>query len=118
MAHPPTTDPIRKTGYAELREPSEPDLDRAADLFKVLSHPDRLRLACYMGDGRVTTQRDLMETFGWPQSTTARHLTTLRRAGLVEGERQGAEVHLQLAADVGLRLMATVCAWVHGEEVA
>lgn len=105
---------IRKTGYAVSGEATPAELDQAAELFKVLSHPDRLRLACFMGDGRVTTQRDLMEEFGWPQSTTARHLAALRRAGLVEAERQGPEVHLRLGAEVGLQLMATVCAWIHG----
>ena len=105
---------IHNSGYAVSRDATPAEMDRAADLFKVLSHPDRLRLACYMGDGRVTTQRDLMEHFGWPQSTTARHLAALRRAGLIEAERAGPEVHLQLGADVGLRLMATVCDWIHG----
>lgn len=107
---------IRKSGYAETRHATEAEVARAADLFKVLSHPDRLRLACRMGDGRVTTQRDLQRDFDWPQSTTARHLAALRRAGLVEAERHGAEVHLRLGADVGLRLMATVCDWIHGED--
>lgn len=108
---------IRDSGYAENRHATEAEVERAAELFKVLSHPDRLRLACRMGDGRVTTQRDLMRDFDWPQSTTARHLNALRRAGLVEAERNGAEVHLRLGADVGIRLMSTVCDWIHGENV-
>ena len=114
----PTTAPagIRDSGYAGSRGHADDELDRAADLFKVLSHPDRLRLACLMGDGRVTTQRDLMRHFGWPQSTTARHLAALRRSGLIEAERHGPEVHLRLGADVGLDLMATVCQWIHGQD--
>jgi len=86
---------------------------RAVELFKVLSHPDRLRLACALGDGRVTTQKELVEEFGWPQSTAARHIAALRTAGLVAAERDGAEVHLRLGNPVALHLLETVCSWVH-----
>lgn len=99
------------------RDPStvtDAEVRRAVDLFKVLAHPDRLRLACALGDGRVTTQKALMEEFGWPQSTTARHLALLRNAGLVAAERDGTEVHLRLGDPVVLDLMDTICAWVHG----
>lgn len=88
------------------------DFDQAAEVFKALVHPDRLRLACVLGDGRVTTQRDLLEEFDWPQSSMARHVAVLRRAGLVEAERHGSEVHLRLAGEVGSELMTTVCDWI------
>lgn len=91
---------------------SPAEMDRAVGLFKVLSHPDRLRLACALGDGRVTTQRALVDEFGWPQSTAARHLAALRTAGLVTAERDGSEVRLRLGSEVALDLLATVCAWV------
>ncbi len=106
------------TTQAQGAKPRE--MRRAVALFKVLSHPDRLRLACFLGDGRVTTQKELMEEFGWPQSTAARHIAALRRAGLVAAERDGAEVHLRLGNPVALHLVETVCHWVHqpSEEVA
>ena len=87
---------------------------RAVELLKVLSHPDRLRLACALGDGRVATQKELMEEFGWPQSTAARHIAALRAAGLLAAERNGAEVHLHLGNPVALHmLLEAVCSWVH-----
>lgn len=91
---------------------SPAEMERAVGLFKVLSHPDRLRLACALGDGRVTTQRELVAEFGWPQSTAARHLAALRSAGIVAAERDGAEVRLRLGSQVALDLLGTVCAWV------
>ena len=109
---------IRKTGYAGLRESSPEDRRKAADLFKVLSHPHRLRLACEVGHAGVTTQRDLIRSLGWPQSTMARHLADLRAAGLVHAERDGAEVLLTPGDPIGLHLMDAVCRWVHGEEIA
>ena len=88
-------------------------MEQAVTLFKVLSHPDRLRLACALGDGRVTTQKELVEEFGWPQSTAARHVGALRSAGLITAERDGTEVHLRLGSPVALHLLETVCEWVH-----
>jgi len=81
----------------------------------VLSHPDRLRLAYALGDGRVTTQKELVEEFGWPQSTAARHVAALRSAGLITAERDGTEIHLRLGNPVALHLLETVCEWVHEE---
>ncbi len=106
---------IQTSGYAVSVLPSDTEMCRAAEFFKVLSHPDRLRLACFLRDGRVTTQHELIDEFGWPQSTAARHIAALRRTGLIEATRHGPEVHLRLGADVGLRLMGTVCTWLHAE---
>ena len=108
---------IQKSGYAGLREATPEDRKRAAHLFKVLSHPHRLRLACEVGHAGVTTQRDLIRVLGWPQSTVARHLSDLREAGLIEAEREGAEVLLTPGDPIGLHLMDAVCRWVHGEEI-
>ena len=94
-------------------EATPAEMDRAVGLFKVLSHPDRLRLACALGDGRVTTQKELVEEFGWPQSTAARHVAALRSAGLITAERDGTEIHLRLGNPVALHLLETVCEWVH-----
>jgi DNA-binding transcriptional ArsR family regulator len=108
---------IRKTGYANLRKSTPEERRQAAALFKVLSHPHRLRLACAVGEKSVTTQRDLIRELGWPQSTMARYLADLRAAGLVAAERDGAEVLLSLGDPIGLHLLDAVCRWMHGEEI-
>ena len=92
--------------------------ERAVGLFKVLSHPDRLRLACALRDGRVTTQKGLVEEFGWPQSTVARHVAALRSMGLIHAERDGTEVHLSLGNPIALHMVGLVCDWVHEDEPA
>jgi DNA-binding transcriptional ArsR family regulator len=107
----------RKSGYAGLRKSTELERKQAAELFKVLSHPHRLRLACLVGEKGVTTQRDLIQALGWPQSTMARYLADLRAAGLVAAERDGAEVLLTLGDPIGLHLLDAVCRWLHGEEI-
>jgi ArsR family transcriptional regulator len=109
---------IQKTAYpnaarAGTRRISGADVSKAANLFKVLSHPDRLRLACRVGEGRHTTQKQLIDEFGWSQPTTARHLAALRDAGLVAAERDGGEVLLRPGDEIGLQLMSAVCDWLH-----
>jgi DNA-binding transcriptional ArsR family regulator len=108
---------IHKTGYPSLRKSTPAERKQAAGLFKILSHPHRLQLACRVGELGVTTQRDLIRDLGWPQSTVARHLSDLRRAGLVDAERDGAEVLLTLGDPIGLHLLDAVCRWLHGEEI-
>ncbi|HKJ02776.1 MAG TPA: metalloregulator ArsR/SmtB family transcription factor [Longimicrobiales bacterium] len=93
-------------------EATPAEMERAVGLFKVLAHPDRLRLACALDHGRVTTQKELVEEFGWPQSTAARHVAALRRAGLIRAERDGTEIRLSLGSPVALHLLQTVCEWV------
>ena len=91
------------------------DMRRASVIFKALSHPSRLRIACELMGGRVCTQKELVEELGWPQSTMARHLAKLRDTGLIEATRQGQEITLQLAGPVARQLMVAVCHWVHPE---
>lgn len=91
------------------------DIRRAAGIFKALSHPARLKIACRLFDGRCTTQKELIEEMGWPQSTMARHLSALRDRGLIKATRHGQEVQLELGGTVTKQLLETVCIWVHPE---
>lgn len=99
------------------REPTEAELKEASRVFKALSHPDRLRLTCLLADRAGVTQHELVEELGWPQSTVARHVGTLRDRGLVVGERNGAEVVLEATA-MPRYLLDTVCEWMHPEEAS
>lgn len=92
--------------------PTEAELKHASQVFKALSHPDRLRLTCLLADRAGATQHELVEELGWPQSTVARHLGTLRERGLVVGERNGSEVLLD-ATPMPRFLLDTVCEWMH-----
>jgi DNA-binding MarR family transcriptional regulator len=91
------------------------DIRRAASIFKVLSHPDRLTIICKLSGDRSATQKELIEELGWPQSTMARHISQLRERGLIEATRHGTEIQLELAGDVTKNLMKAMCDWVHPE---
>jgi ArsR family transcriptional regulator len=69
----------------------EPEL-----LFKTLSDPTRLRLLNLLAEEEVCVC-DLQGTLGLDQPKVSRHLAQLRRAGLVEVERDGKWMHYRLA---------------------
>jgi DNA-binding transcriptional ArsR family regulator len=98
-----------------MLNPDPNDVRRAARIFKALSHPARLQIACRLSDGSATTQKALIDEFDWPQPTMARHISELRDLGLVTGRRCGQEVELRLGSPVVRGLMEAVCQWANPE---
>jgi DNA-binding transcriptional ArsR family regulator len=91
------------------------DIRDAAKIFKALSHPARLELACHLSQDGPTTQKDLITKLGWPQSTMARHLGPLRDTGLISGQRRGPEVILSVTSELVSNMVQSLCDWFHEE---
>jgi len=71
-------------------------LENKSELLKAIAHPIRLCiLNCLrnVGDCNVT---ELIEKLEKPQSTISQHLSRLRAAGIVSGERNGLEVQYSI----------------------
>jgi ArsR family transcriptional regulator len=64
--------------------------------LKALADPTRLRILGLVAGGEVCVCH-LHEALGIPQPTASRHLAYLRRAGLVDGRREGLWVYYRLA---------------------
>ena len=65
-------------------------MDRLTGAFRVLGHPDRLRLfAILAAQGEGLCVCELVEALGLPQYQVSKHLRALRRAGLIESVRAG-----------------------------
>jgi ArsR family transcriptional regulator len=92
------------------------EISRASGVFRAISHPDRLKLLCLLGDGEPVNQKQLVERTGWPQSTVARHLAALKTSGLLTAQRRGTEVWFELSGPLGNRLMNAVCDWLRDPE--
>ncbi len=88
------------------------DIARAAKVFKALSHPGRLEIACRLAEDD-STQTALVRAMGLPQSSVARLLVPLRDLELVKGERQGQEVRLSVGDPIIAELVQSVCGWLH-----
>ena len=67
-----------------------------ATLFQALADPTRLRILGLLLNGEVCVC-DIHDTLRIPQPRASRHLAYLRRAGLVDGRRDGLWVHYRLA---------------------
>ena len=64
-------------------------------IFKALGDATRLRVINLLSQGELCIC-DLMEALALPQSTLSRHVAILKRAGLVQGRREGVWMHYQL----------------------
>jgi len=64
--------------------------------FKALADPTRLRILGLLMGGEVCVC-DIHDTLGIPQPKASRHLSYLRKSGLVSGRKQGLWVRYQIA---------------------
>ncbi len=93
-----------------------PDLDalreRAADvsaILKLLSHPNRLLVACELMDGERSVSAIEADT-GVRQPNLSRDLARLRAAGVVATRREAKQVFYRLADPRIQTLMQSLCA--------
>ena len=74
-----------------------------ARVLKALGHPTRVFLVDHLAGGE-TCVCELAELVGADVSTVSRHLGVLRVAGILVGERRGAQVFYRLVAPAALAL--------------
>jgi ArsR family transcriptional regulator len=70
-------------------------LRRAAEIIKLLGHPERLKIVEVLEAGEATVS-DIQEQLHLPQAIVSQHLAKLRGANVVASRREGVRVHYQL----------------------
>ncbi len=80
-----------------------------SDLLKLLSHKNRLLIACELRDGEASVSA-LEEAIGAAQPTLSRDLARMRDEGLVVARRQSKSVFYRLADDRLARVVDALCA--------
>lgn len=65
--------------------------EEAAAKLKALAHPHRLCIVNGLLGNKCNVSR-MQECLGLPQSTISQHLSKLRTAGIIKGERKGLEI--------------------------
>jgi ArsR family transcriptional regulator len=71
-------------------------MDAVEATYKALADRTRLRILSLLMEGEVCVC-DIHDTLRVPQPTASRHLSYLRRAGLVEARREGTWMYYRLA---------------------
>ncbi len=103
-----------KTGSSA--KPTKTVLKRQAEVFKALGHPGRMAIVHALGNGEVCAY-DLATVAGCAPSTTSRHLTVLRHAGLIADERRGQQIFYRLSCPCVLTFAECIDRVDAGEKV-
>lgn len=62
-----------------------------SEMLKAIAHPVRLCIVKGLIENQCNVTK-IQECLNLPQSTVSQHLTKLRAAGIIEGERKGLEI--------------------------
>ncbi|NWG92213.1 MAG: helix-turn-helix transcriptional regulator [Parvularculaceae bacterium] len=89
----------------ELQERAE----EVSGLLKLLSHRNRLLIACELRDGEASVGA-LEAAIGAAQPNLSRDLARMREEGLLAARRQGKSVFYRLADDRLARVIDALCA--------
>ena len=91
-----------------MREGSEQILGRIADRLKAMADPMRLRILHLLQDGERCVN-DILGQVGGSQANVSKHLSVLRRAGLVECRREGVNVYYRIEDPAVFVICESVC---------
>ena len=74
------------------------NLDREAEILKVLGHPIRLKIVAGLMSQSCNVKK-IWECLGLPQATVSQHLALLKNKGIIEGEREGVAVFYRVTSE-------------------
>ena len=84
-------------------------VDRAAERFRLLSDPTRLRLLNELDQAEELAVGELAERARVGLSNTSKHLHQLEREGIVAKRREGTTIHYRIADPSVQQLCDIVC---------
>ena len=105
-----------KTTSSELDKPDEV-FEMAAELFRVLSAPMRLKIISCLCDGEKNVSY-LLSRIETTQPNMSQHLNTLYQAGILGKRREGVQIHYRIIDDRVATLCRAVCTQIEHEAVA
>jgi ArsR family transcriptional regulator len=78
--------------------------NKEAEMLKVLGHPIRLKIVAGLCTQECNVKH-IWECLGLPQATVSQHLALLKNKGIIEGTRDGVEVHYAVVSQFVRRLI-------------
>ena len=99
-----------RTSKKPRSELDKPDhvFDKAAELFRVMSAPMRLKIISCLCEGEQNVSY-LLEKIATTQPNMSQHLNTLYKAGVLAKRREGVQIHYRIANDQIVSLCRAVC---------
>jgi ArsR family transcriptional regulator len=79
-----------------------------AETLKVLGHPIRLKIVAGLCTQECNVKH-IWECLGLPQATVSQHLALLKNKGIIEGKREGVEVHYSVVSPLAKKLVQVIC---------
>ncbi|HEU5262091.1 MAG TPA: metalloregulator ArsR/SmtB family transcription factor [Gemmatimonadales bacterium] len=70
-------------------------LSRAAEIIKMLGHPERLKIVEVLERGEATVS-DIQDAIGIPQAIVSQHLARMRGCNIVAAQRDGSYVRYRV----------------------
>ena len=93
---------------------SEEVFEKAADLFRVMSAPMRLRIISALCNGEKNVG-ELLAEVDTTQPNMSQHLNTLYQAGVLGKRRDGVQIYYRIINDRVVTLCRSVCVQIASE---
>ena len=93
---------------------SEEVFEKAADLFRVMSAPMRLRIISALCNGEKNVG-ELLSDIDTTQPNMSQHLNTLYQAGVLGKRREGVQIYYRIVNDRVVTLCRSVCVQIASE---
>ena len=101
----------------EMSDKDRQFMAQKAEILKVISHPVRLCIV----NGLLQTPRcnviKIQDCLNLPQSTVSQHLTRLKSAGIVAGERNGTEVRYRVINEDVVKIIHCLLADLNSQKL-
>lgn len=81
------------------------NFDVEAEVLKVLGHPIRLKIVAGLCTKECNVKH-IWECLGLPQATVSQHLALLKNKGIIEGKRDGVEVHYAVVHPLAKKIVS------------
>ena len=91
-----------------MRAASEQLLEKIADRLKAMADPMRLHILHSLQSGELCVG-DILAEVGGSQANVSKHLSVLRRVGLVDCRREGVNVYYRIDDPTVFTICSTVC---------
>lgn len=106
----------KRTIHATPGSVTEPDqvFELAAEVFRVMSAPMRLKIISHLCDGERNVSY-LLSKIDTTQPNMSQHLTTLYQAGVLGKRREGVQIYYRIVDDRVAALCRAVCTQIATE---